>query len=332
MRGKWLLIAGSTVFVAIAAIALVVWSRERKPPPEPAPAIAQPAAPSGEISISGRIHARRITSVNPGVAGQIEEFHADVGDEVFEGQLLARLSNQGLDTARETAQAAVDSAQERVIKIESAINSARLEASRARADAARARSEFDRADKALRRQRTLHAEGATPRLAYEKAEGEFQTAKIETESLAQLASQADERIQQLLRDLEAAKRTLADRQEQLEDIKTDLQAAEVRSPVNGIVVSREGVVGEQTEIGTEAHLFGIATDLSQLSVEIEPEPPVLARLQIGYPTLVFVADVPQALDGTVREIDGSRVMVDFTSPNPLVRPSLTAQVRLKFEP
>jgi HlyD family secretion protein len=169
-------------------------------------------------------------------------------------------------------------------------------------------------------------------LAYEKAEGEFQTAKIETESLAQLASQADERIQQLLRDLEAAKRTLADRQEQLEDIKTDLQAAEVRSPVNGIVVSREGVVGEQTEIGTEAHLFGIATDLSQLSVEIEPEPPVLARLQVGHPALVFVADVPQALDGTVREIDGSRVMVDFTSPNPLVRPGITAQVRLKFQP
>jgi HlyD family secretion protein len=332
MRGKWLLIAGSTVFVAVAIIALVSWNRERKPPPEPARVIAQPAAPVGEVSISGRIHARHITYVNPGVAGLIEAFHADTGEEVFEGQLLARLSNQGLDTARETAQAAVDSSQDRVIKIEAGINSARLEASRARADASRARSEFDRAEKALRRQRMLHSEGATPRLAYEKAETEFQTAKIETESLAELARQAEERIQQLLRDLEAAKRTLAERQEQLEEVKTDFQAAEVRSPVNGIVVSREGAVGEQMEIGTDSHLFGIATDLSQLSVEIEPEPPVLARLQIGHPALVIVADVPQALDGIVREIDESRVMVEFANANPLVRPGMTAQVRLKFEP
>jgi HlyD family secretion protein len=332
MRGKWLLIGGTSVFLAIAAAALLVWHERRSPAVDAsAPETPNVATPLGEISIAGRIHARDIVFVEPGVSGQIEEFHAEVGDEVFEGQLLARISNQGLESAGESAQAAVETAQERVNKLESAIIAARLEASRARADASRARGELDRADKVYRRQRMLHAEGATPRLVYEKAETEFQNAKIEADSLNELAKQAEERVQQIVRDLEAAKRLLSERSSQLEEVQADLRDEEVRSPVNGMVVSREGEIGEQVDTGPEAHLFGIAVNLLNLDVLIEPEPPVLERIEAGQPALVFVADVPEGLDGVVREVGASHATVEFTSPNPLVKPGMTAQVRLKLE-
>jgi multidrug efflux pump subunit AcrA (membrane-fusion protein) len=332
MRGKWLLLAASAVLVAVAAGAIVAWRRDhaaRQPQAQTAP--APPAAPSGEIALSGRIRAQHVEYVDAGVSGSVEQFFADIGQEVFEGQLLARISNQGLETARETAQRAADTAQDKINQIEAAIISARLESSRARADAIRARAEFDRHDKIYRRQRMLFAEGATPRLTYEKSEREFNDAKTEFDSLDQLAKQAEERSAQLLKDLEAAKRSFDDKSSQLEGVKDDLRAGEVRSPVTGTVVSRKGVTGDTIEAGSEsARLFGIATDLAALEVVLEPEPPVLQALKAGVPALVILADVPEPLNGSVKAVQGNEAVVEFVSPNPLVKPGMTAQVRLRL--
>jgi multidrug efflux pump subunit AcrA (membrane-fusion protein) len=168
MRGKWLLVSGVVVAAAVAAGALSL--RRRPAPAQPAPMQAQSdAAAGGDLLLTGKIRARNVVGVGATVAGNIEVFLADVGQEVEEGQLLARIASQGLETGREMASMALETAQSRVTKLEAAITSARLEASRAAADAARAREEFDRAEKAYRRQGMLHREGATPRNVYEKS-------------------------------------------------------------------------------------------------------------------------------------------------------------------
>ena len=95
--------------------------------------------------------------------GVVGAFFADVGQEVFQGQLLARITNQGLETGQQAAQKEAEVAQSKVNALESEIVSARLEASRARADASRARGEYDRLEKIYRRQQMLFNEGATPK-------------------------------------------------------------------------------------------------------------------------------------------------------------------------
>ena len=91
--------------------------------------------------------------------GTVAEFLVDVGQDVFEGAVLARISNQGLEAADENARAALELAQSRVEKAGAAIIAARLEATRARADAVRARGEFDRAQRTYQRQKMLHRRG-----------------------------------------------------------------------------------------------------------------------------------------------------------------------------
>ena len=75
-----------------------------------------------------------------------------MGDEVFEGQVLARVGSSGLETAREQASAAVDGAQQQVSTAEAGVNAARMESSRADADLQRARLQMDRAQKVFERQ------------------------------------------------------------------------------------------------------------------------------------------------------------------------------------
>jgi multidrug efflux pump subunit AcrA (membrane-fusion protein) len=329
MRGKWLLISGVAIAAAVAAGAL---SLRRRPAPAHAP--PQPArvapAPSSDIVLSGKIRARNVVGVGALVAGNIEVFLADIGQEVEAEQVLARVSNQGLETGRELAMVQLDNAQARVTKIEAAITAARLEASRASADAARARDDFDRAEKTYRRQKMLFGEGATPRNTYEKSTHEFESSQTEYDGLAKLSRQADERIQGLLEELRNARKIVDDKQKALDEAAGAMGDAEVRSPVDGVVVGRKGDLGKPAQ-DQGSDLFQIATDTLQLEVLLEPDPLTIQRLSPGQPALVLISDFQsEGIPATVAKVqqDGI-VLVDFTSPNPAIKPGLQADVRIR---
>jgi hypothetical protein len=77
-------------------------------------------------------------------------------------------------------------------------------------------------------------------------------------------------------------------------------------------------------------LFQIATELSKLEVLIEPDPAQAQRIRAGQEASVIVADVPgESLPGVVKSIENGKAIVEFANPSPLVRPGLSAQVRIK---
>jgi len=331
MRGKWLLAGGAVILVALAMGSL---TRLRHEASEKAPENRKtPAAesPPGELSLPGRIQAQHVVPVGAPVTGTIDSFLVDVGQDVSEGQLLARIASQGLESAREEAVRSAQNSQEKVNSIEGRIIAARLEASRARADASRSRDQFDRAEKTYLRQQMLHREGATPRLVYEKAEREFETARAEFNSLDELARQAESRVNDLIRDLDVARRSLEEHNAELESATAQSAGAEIRSPVSGILVARKGEPGKVIGPQDAKDLLEIAADLSQLAVLIHVEPPALQRIRPGQDALVIVADLNGVIPATVKEIKGSDVTLSFVSPSPVIRPGMTAQVRLKLE-
>jgi HlyD family secretion protein len=283
------------------------------------------------LSLPGRIQAQHVVPVGAPVTGTIDSFLVDIGQDVSEGQLLARIASHGLESAREEAVRAAQNAQEKVNSIEGRIIAARLEASRARADASRSRDQFERAEKTYLRQQMLNREGATPRLVYEKAEREFETARAEFKSLDELARQAESRAGDLVRDLDAARRALEEQNAELESATAQSAGAEIRSPVSGILVARKGEPGRLIGPEDAKDLLEIAADLSQLAVIIHVEPPALQRIRPGQDALVIVADLNGVIPATVKEIKGSDVTLSFVSPSPVIRPGMTAQVRLKLE-
>jgi len=329
MRGKWFLAGATVILLAIAAGALsVLW---RKPAPPPArSAAAAPLAPGAEISLSGRVEAQNVVDVPAPIDGTIDEYLVEPGEDVFEGQLLARIRNEGLESARELARLELDRTQTRMNNLESYLLSARLEASRARADASRAQEETDRLERIHARQAFLLKEGATPRLVFEKAQKEYQDAEIESTALKARADATEERAGMIIKDLDNTRKLLEDKNKTLEGADSDLQAAQVHSPVDGIVLSRHGQAGENVTPETRS-LLRIATDLSSLLVVLEPEPPVLERIAPGQPAWVILTELGnEPVQGSVKEIRGADVIVEFVNPSPAVRPGLTAQVRIKL--
>jgi multidrug resistance efflux pump len=331
MRGKWMLFGGIAVFLAVGAGA-INWWRGQQPTGQPKQAPApSPTGANGanEISLSGRIQAQEVIPVAAPVEGIIDELFVDTGGDVYEGQLLARIRSGKLDSALESATAEVEKLKARVTNLEGSIIAARLEASRASADAARVRAEYDRLDRNFQRQQLLIKEGATPRLVFEKAEKEFKQVKAENDSAVEVAKAADDRVATLNRDLDAAKKLLDGKTEELENAREEAGQGEVKSPVDGIVVSRKGAPGDPVTPLME-DFFVLAGNLTALQAVVEPDPSILPRVHAGLIAGIRIAEATEEIPGIVREVKGTQVLVDFVSPGAGVKPGLTAQVRISL--
>ncbi|MGH9662482.1 MAG: hypothetical protein ACRD96_28295 [Bryobacteraceae bacterium] len=259
----------------------------------------------------------------------MEAFFVEIGHDVYEGQLLARVANRANEAEREAAQRALDATQTRVNDIESALIAARLEASRARAEASRARTDYDRLDRSHKRHEMLYREGATPRLALEKVARDFEAVQAEYKSLDAAAAVAEERVGRVLKELDAAKAVLDERNAALEEVKERAGLESLLSPADGVISARKGQVGEEVTLETK-DFIQIATRLSELEVALEPEPPVLAMLAAGQDALVIVADLAgDGIPGKVVRVAASEAVVEFISPSAAVRPGSTATVRIR---
>jgi multidrug resistance efflux pump len=328
MRGKWLFAVGAVILAGALAGAYFLF--RKAPPPAPV-AKAPPALPAGtEVRLSGKIEAASVLSIAAPVSGVVEEFAVKPGDEVYEGQILGRISNESLKQNEHEASIEVDRAQAAVAGLESALITARLEDSRVSADATRARLELQRAEKDYQRQSMLNREGATPRRVFERSEQDYQAAKKEFDNLEALSAQMQERVQRTSKEIELAKKTVAEKEEARESAKRSLESANIISPVDGLVLAIRKSSGEQVEQGMP-DLVRIGQDLALLQVIVEPEPAILKRIQQGQQVLVETAEVPgEGIPASIKSLADGKVVIEFESPNPLIRPNASAIVKLKL--
>jgi HlyD family secretion protein len=329
MKAKAFVI-GSILMLAAVAVGALLFLRHTEA--KNAAEAKQQASPAVvlEVSLPATLQAVSVVEVGVPVEGKIEALYAEVGDEVYEGQLLAQLRSQRLQTAEEAAALDLERAQTRVNNLESTIAATRLEASRASADAMRVRADLDRASRNYQRQKMLLAEGATPRLVFEKAEHEFQALQTSSENLDLVASQSEERVASLTRELDAARKIVQDKSDELEGAKAQLAAGDITSPVSGIIAGRRAQPGEDVDPQVK-DLFRIATDLTVMEAVAEAGPADFARIKEGQEAFVALAESPDhLLPGIVKKVAEGRVTIEFKNPNPAIRPGLSAQVRIKL--
>jgi multidrug resistance efflux pump len=332
MQGKW--VALTAVLVAAGAAGGVLAFRRHHVPPAPparaAGALELPA--SGIVTFTGAIRAQHVATVGASVDGNIEMFLADVGQEVFQGDALARIASPALASDRESAANAVERARDQVARLQDALNAAILEKSRAEADLERGQAEMDRAHGEYDKQRGYYAKGATPRRTFEKSETDYKDAADQFQVLTKALDTASESARNCQAAVDAAQKVVEARLADLDEAQGNAEAAaEVRSPVDGVVVTRNGEPGKPArEFGDQ--MFVIATDLSALEVTVEPPPPVLKRIVPGLPAMVLVPELTSAgFEGEVKGIDKGAVVVQFVSGLSDVRPGMKADVRIKLE-
>lgn len=313
--------------LAVAIGLFIGWRVKHRQRPAPVKPVAAAVFAGTEITLTGRLQAQVTEQVEAPIAGVLEAWFVEEGQEVYEDQLLGRIRNADLDTAVLNAQSAVDRAEIHSAQLDAQTTSAQLEGSRTAAEQLRARNELERIEKIYQRYKNLMEEGAIARLTFEKTEADYNAAKIEAASRDAAAKDAQDKAAALDRDSEEVKRTLAEQTAALAKAKDAMAVCDLHSPADGVVLARNVHQGAPVEASEES-LMAIATDLTKLAVALTPDAAVFARIHAGQHAFVRLADTE--VPGEVREARGAEVIVDFTSATAVTKLGTGAQVRIIF--
>lgn len=323
MARKWIIAIGAGLVVVVIAVMI---ARRGHPSRTTAAATVRVTAEATE-TYTGRVAPRNIITVAAPVEGILESWSVEPGQEVIKDQLLGRVRVPKLEAAERQAQADLDLLQARAASMDAAQMAAKLEISRAEAEQSRARSEVDRLQKVYEKQKGLWDLGATPRLTFEKAQKDYNDAKEAAERSDLAAKAAADRAASIAQQREADDQAVVEKTRALEKAKADLGAGDLHAPADGMVIVHKGQAGEPVDPSVK-DLLEIGTELTQLQVTIAPSPSEIARMRAGGAATVRLGD--DEFSGTVREIRGQEVIVDFSTSAPVTKLDRTAQVRIKF--
>ena len=264
------------------------------------------------VSASGAVQPLKKVDVGSEVSGKIVELMVDFNSPVKKNMILAQIDPETFITTVNSNRAAVLQSQAQVANSRSSIS--------------RAKANLDKAEKDYNRQKSLFAEGAISQSAWEQADQTYTLAKIslDTEEASLKSSEAG----------------LARAQATLQDAVARLEKTKIRSPIDGVIISRKVDVGQTVQSSMNvAQFFTVAEDLSQIQIEAAVVESDIGRIDDG-DTVTFTVDAfpGERFQGTVIQVRklGAEaanvvtytVVVQARNPNSKLYPGMTANVEI----
>lgn len=300
-RTRPLIVAALAIVVVLALLAFFLL---RGPGDEPryATAVVERGDLRVTVSATGNLAPTNEVEVGSELSGIVSAVYVDNNDRVARGQVLARLDTSRLeDTVRES-EAAVTSAE---------------------ASVAQAQATLTETGASLRRMEEVY------RLSGGKAPS---AAELDVARAEQARATAN---------LRAAQAAVGQARASLSSNRTQLSKASIRSPVNGVVLSRDVEPGSTVAATLNAPvLFTLAEDLSKMQLEVKVDEADVGQVKDGqkatfqvdaYPGRTFNAVVKRLDVGstTTTSSSGSGQVVAYTAvltadnPDLALRPGMT---------
>jgi HlyD family secretion protein len=252
-----------------------------------------------DVSIQGRVVAAVSPTLYATETGTIT-LHAEAGEQVVAGQVLATVDSPDLASALQQAESALE---QRKMELERQ----RIESKQ---QALEKRKEADLADVALvaasrekRRADDAHERGVIPVIDYEKAQDELRNAELAYEHAVADASLFEERLAFELR----ASEFDVDRQEMVvRDLRRQVGELSIKSPVDGIV--GDLLVDQKAAVAVDMPVMAVV-DLSRFEIDAQVPESYADDLVAGMQAEILVAGraFPARLVAVSPEIVGNQV-------------------------
>jgi HlyD family secretion protein len=288
------------------------------------------------LTAGGYIVAHHKIQLGSKVMGKVSWIGVEKGDFVKRGQLLVRLEDQEYRARENEMQAALLSAQERLSELEN--GSRPQEIARGKADLELAEANLRNAKVTLERTEKLVKDGIMTQQNLDDARARYDVFNSQVESARKALDlwQIGPREEQI----KAQRANVRTAEASLEFSRTQLEATEIRAPIDGTILERLVEKGEMVttsfvgDRGAKSSVVSIA-DLNDLQVEIDVSQADFARLKMDQPAII----VPEAFadrryEGQLEEIapEANRqkatvqVKVKVIKPDSYLRPEMNAKV------
>jgi len=249
------------------------------------------------VTATGTLQPTNQVDVGSELSGIVKSVEADYNDHVKVNQILARL-----DTSKLEAQ---------VTQSKAALESARAKVQQAQATVRETSTKFIQMQNVWK----LSNKKVPSQSELDAAEAAFERAKADQASAKASVSQA---------------------QATLEAIKTDLSKTVIRSPINGIVLTRSVEPGQTVAASFQAPvLFTLAEDLTQMELHVDVDEADIGQVKEGqdatfsvdaYPNRTFQARITQTRFGskTVEGVVTYETVLKVDNSDLSLRPGMTA--------
>lgn len=290
------------------------------------------------VAATGNVQAVVNVQVGSQVTGQIQSLYADFNSVVTEGQLLAKLDPRNLETQLANTRANLVSARARIRTAEADLTNSEASVASSEANLESARVDLNKAEIDQRRAQELFDSELIPMSELENARTNLESARARLAQSEASLQQARAQIISRQASLEQAEAQLEQAQAQVEEAEVNLAYTDIRSPVDGVVISREVDVGQTVSASTSAPtLFQIANDLARMRVQASIDEADIGLLaQNNEVTFTVDAYPNQRFEGEIEEIRLNptttqnvvtySVIVGVENPDLKLKPGMTANI------
>ena len=284
---------------------------------------------SSVVTATGTINPVITVLVGSQVSGTIKALYADFNSSVKEGQVIAQIDPAIFEAQVEQGRANVLNAQANLVNAQANLRNSQANLEKAEVAVLDTKRTLNRNQELVERKVVAQAVFDTAQANYDSAVAQRDSARAQVETAKA--------------QIEGAKAQIEQAKASLKMSETNLRYATIRSPVNGIVISRNVDVGQTVAASLQAPtLFTIAKDLTQMQVDANVSEADIGRLAKGqeatftvdaYPERTFRGKISEIRNApiTVQNVVTYDVVIQVGNKDFKLKPGMTANVSILVE-
>ena len=292
------------------------------------------------VTASGTINPVITVLVGSQVSGTIKALYADFNSQVKEGQVIAQIDPAIFEAQVDQGRANVLNAQANLLNVQASLQNAQAGLKNAQANLEKAEVAVLDTRRTLDRNLELIVRKVIAQSALDTAQANYDSAVAQREASKAQVETARSQIESAKAQIESAKAQIEQARASLRVSETNLRYATIRSPVNGIVISRNVDVGQTVAASLQAPtLFTIAKDLTRMQVDTNVSEADIGRVTVSqeatftvdaYPERTFPGRVLEIRNAptTIQNVVTYDVVIQVKNPELKLRPGMTANASI----
>jgi HlyD family secretion protein len=280
--GLLVVVGGYWVFASLFAV-------DKTIPPEKLARVEQGSIAKSVVA-TGKIEALSQVDIKSKASGIIKYLYVNAGDRIREGQLLVELDKEILEAQLKQAKAFLDAAESKLQEMQSQDKTYQANLQKAQLEAEN--RDYDFAAAEYKRSQGLYHQGLISKADFDTAEQKMKATEVNRNSLLAAVKVREAELAQNSRTIETTRAELVQAQAQYEQAQQNLAYASIRSPISGVVLSREVEVGDAVssilQLGSNATLIMTLGDVQELYVKGKVDETDIGLVKVGQPVRMTV--------------------------------------------
>jgi HlyD family secretion protein len=274
-----------------------------------------------ELTLYGNVDIRQV-NLGFRVSGRIEKMLFEEGEKVKTGDVIAVLDKKPYEDSVNLSQAQIEELTAILGKLKSGYRAEEI--AKEKANVAERRASYELQEKNLERAKTLFEKNVISRQAYDEVFARWNETKAAVDSASEYLNLVNTGYRK--EEIIAAKAILRGAEARLEQVKTGLADTEIKSPSDGIILTRVMEPGAIVAAGQTVYTLSLTSPVWVRAYVSEPD---LGKIHYGMPAKIFTDSAPdKPYDGHIGFISPEAEFTPKSVETPELRASLVYRLRV----